>query len=158
MTALSSLRNWGWGKMENSFALKVIRKWPSFCFRPSAVFTSLSSSIASDHQGSAQGPPLFMSIHPWFSKAGVFCFLFFFWLCTLHWKELRPLPEVQAHTSTFDLLFWLWGSRLCHVHVKIPYSDSKGKGFLNWELRGQVLFRLTRNGPLVTELLLQVHF
>ena len=43
---------------------------------------------------------------------------------------------------------------MCHVHVKIPYSDSKGKGFLNWELRGQVLFRLTRNGQLVTELLL----
>lgn len=88
---LSFLSNWGWGKTKNSDSLKLIRTWPSFCFRSFIVYTSYSS-IACGHQGSAQGLPLFVSFPPWFSKTGMVCF--FFWLSTLLWKELRPLPGI----------------------------------------------------------------
>lgn len=87
---LSFLSNWGWGKTKNSDSLKLIRTWPSFCFRSFIAYTSYSSIMWSSRFCSratsfCESSPLILQ-----NRYG----LVFFWLSTLLWKELRPLPGI----------------------------------------------------------------
>lgn len=127
--------------MKNLDSLYLIRKWffffsvfflfslfyfiLFFLFRPLIASTSYFFSKASDHQGSVQRPPFFVSFHPWFTKSGMVCFSL-----TLHitLKRTKTFSWGCSHMSTFYLLFQFWGQqRLCHVHVKISYSTTKAK-------------------------------